>query len=281
MSAVRAVGQRQHPAVSVVLVLLVCLPFALPMLWLLVGAGKRADEFFADPWAIPSSFRWSNFAEAWTVGHIGAYTVNSLVVTVATIVGVMALGFPLAYAIARLRFPGHRVVLGLFAACLFVPIQIFVVSLFDLEAALGIIDTRWAMILPYVASNLPFAVLFLTAFLRAVPVEIEEAAILDGASRLSIMLRIMGPLSLPAFATVVVFTFLGVWNEFLIALTVTQSESIRTLPLGLLNFSQQFGPTDYPQLFAALTLSAIPIVAVFLVGQRQFMRGITAGAVKS
>lgn len=268
------------PVTAYVLAVAVCIPFALPLIWMVMGSGKRDEDFFDNPWAPPKNFQWHNYSEAWTTGHVGTYAVNSLIVTGATITGVLVLGFPLSYAIARMRFSGHRVVLALFAASLFVPIQIIAVSLFDLENRLGIIDTRWAMIFPYVASNLPFTVLFLTAFLRAIPVEIEEAAVLDGAGRLSVMWRIMVPLSRPAFATVVMFTFLGVWNEFMIALTVTQSPEIRTLPLGLLNFNQQFGQRDYPQLFAALTLSAIPIFLVFAIGQRQFMRGLTAGAVK-
>ncbi|MCY7419989.1 MAG: carbohydrate ABC transporter permease [Chloroflexi bacterium] len=263
-----------------VLVVAVCLPFVLPLIWMLMGAGKTTQEFLADPWSLPTDFQWHNFAEAWVVGQIGQYTLNSLFVTTATLVGVASLGFPMAYAIARIRFTGHRLLLGVFAASLFIPMQIFVVSLFDLESQLGLIDTSWAMILPYIATNLPFTVLFLTAFLRAVPIEIEDAATLDGASRFAIMTRIMLPLSRPAFATVIVFTFLGVWNEFIIAYTVTHSDAVRTLPVGLLNFSQQFGQTDYPRLFAALSLSAIPIFVVFLIGQRQFMRGLTEGAVK-
>lgn len=280
MSARTAPAARARRAATYVLVLAVCAPFALPLLWMVVGAGKSSREFFDSLWGLPESYRWQTYVDAWTVGGIGGYTVNSVVVTAATLVGVVCLGFPLAYAIARLRFPGHRFVLGLFAASLFIPVQVFVISLFDLETSLGIVDTHAAMVLPYVASNLPFTVLFLTAFLRAVPLEIEEAAVLDGAGRFSIMVRIMVPLARPAFATVVVFTFLSVWNEFLIALTVTQSEDVRTLPVGLLTFSQQFGQTDYPQLFAALTLSAVPILVVFLLAQRQFMRGLTSGAVK-
>lgn len=273
--------RRARTAWSYVLVALVCLPFALPLLWLFFGAGKTTATFFDDLWLPPADYRWSNFSEAWTTGQVGTYVGNSVFVTLMSLAGVVLVGFPLAYAVARIRFPGDRVVLGVFAASLFVPVQIFVVSLFDVERALGILDSHWAMIFPYVAMNLPFAVLFFTAFLRAVPKEIEEAAVLDGASRVVIMWRVMAPLSRPAFATVAMFTFLSVWNEFLIALTVTQSPSVRTLPLGLLNFSQQFGQRDYPQLFAALVLSAVPIIAVFVIGQRQFLRGLSAGAVKA
>jgi raffinose/stachyose/melibiose transport system permease protein len=267
-------------AAMYVLVLAVCLPFVLPMAWVVLGAGKTGAEFLTSPWALPSDFRWQNFTEAWEVGRIGNYTLNSIVVTGFTLIAVLLLAFPLAYAIARIRFPGHRLVLIMFAASLFIPIQIFVVSLFDLEAQLGILDTPLALILPYTATSMPFAVLFLTAFLRAIPRDIEDAARIDGAGRLSVMVRVMLPLARPAFATVIVFTFLGVWNEFIIAYTVTQSDSVRTLPVGLLNFSQQFGQTDYPRLFAALTLSAIPIFIVFAIAQRQFMKGLADGAVK-
>jgi raffinose/stachyose/melibiose transport system permease protein len=203
-----------------------------------------------------------------------------VVVTGSSVGLVLVLGYPLAYALARMRFPGNRAVLGIFAVTLFVPIQLLLIPIYELELQLGIVNTYWALILPYAAGALPFAVIFAATYLRSIPMELEEQAQIDGAGRGRILWRIMIPLSRPALATVVVFTFLNVWNEFVIALTVSQSDSVRTLPVGLLNFSQQFGTTNYPQLFAALTLSAAPVIGVFLLCQRQFIQGLVAGAVK-
>lgn len=211
---------------------------------------------------------------------MGRYLLNSVVVSVASVSLVLILSYPIAYAIARLKFRGNGVVLAVFAITLFIPGQLLIVPHFTLESDLGIINTYWALILPYVASGLPFAIIFATTYLRTIPIELEEAAIIDGCNPGQVLIKIMQPISRPAFATVIVFTFLNVWNEFVLALTVTQSDTVRTLPVGLLNFSQQFGTTNYPELFASLTLSAIPVVAVFLLCQRQFVRGLVAGAVK-
>jgi raffinose/stachyose/melibiose transport system permease protein len=271
--------RHRRPLVHVALVL-VCVVFAYPLVWMVLGAFKTQGTFYSDLWGLPDSWHWSNFATAWTVGHIGRYLLNSVVVTGLSVLLVLLLGYPLAYALARMRFPGNRAVLGLFAVTLFVPIQLLLIPIYELELQLGIVNTYWALILPYAAGALPFAVIFASTYLRSIPMELEEQAEIDGASRGRILLRIMVPLSRPALATVVVFTFLNVWNEFVIALTVSQSDSVRTLPVGLLNFSQQFGTTNYPELFAALTLSAAPVIGVFLLCQRQFIQGLMAGAVK-
>jgi ABC-type glycerol-3-phosphate transport system permease component len=271
--------RRRHPFVHVALIL-ICVVFAYPLVWMVLGAFKTQGTFYSDLWGLPDSWHWSNFSTAWSVGHIGRYLLNSVVVTGLSVILVLLLGYPLAYALARMRFPGNRAVLGLFAVTLFVPIQLLLIPIYELELNLNIVNTYWALILPYAAGALPFAVIFASTYLRSIPIELEEQAEIDGASRGRILVRIIVPLSRPALATVVVFTFLNVWNEFVIALTVSQSDSVRTLPVGLLNFSQQFGTTNYPELFAALTLSAAPVIGVFLLCQRQFIQGLVAGAVK-
>ncbi len=258
----------------------VALVFGYPLLWMVFGAGKRMADFFDDLWWVRLPYHWANFSDAWTTGSMGRFLLNSVIVTVASIGLNLVLVYPLAFAIARIRFPGHRVVHMIFAMCLFVPIQLMVIPLFSMSNAMGILDTYWALILPYTATTMPFSVVFVTAFLRSIPREIEEAATLDGASRVRIMLRIMVPLSAPAFATSVVFGFLHVWNEFLMALTLTRSPEVRTMPLGLLTFMQQQDQPDYARIFAALSISVIPVFAVFLACQRQFLGGLMAGAGK-
>jgi len=254
--------------------------FGYPLLWMLIGAGKSMSDFFADLWWFVPPYRWSNFTEAWSAGSIGRYLANSVFVTAASIVLNLLVVYPLAYALARIRFQGHRLVYGLYAICLFVPVQLMVIPLFSLEKDLGLLDTYWGLILPYAATTMPFSVVFITAFFRTIPKELEEAATLDGASRFTILVRIMVPLSVPAFATSVVFGFLHTWNEFLLALTLTHSPEVRTLPLGLLNFLQQQDQPDYAKLFAALAISIVPVLAVFVVSQRQFLSGLMAGATK-
>ena len=254
--------------------------FGYPLLWMVIGAGKSMADFFVGLWWFTSPYRFANFADAWSVGAVGRSLLNSVFVTGTSIALNLLVAYPLAYALARMRFGGQRVLYGAYAVCLFVPVQLMVIPLFSLEKDLNLLDTYWGLILPYAATTMPFSVVFITAFFRTIPKELEEAAILDGASRFRIMTRIMLPLSLPAFATSVVFGFLHTWNEFLIALTLTHSAEVRTLPLGLLNFMQQQDQPDYAKLFAALAISTVPVLAVFVACQRQFLSGLMAGATK-
>lgn len=262
------------------LLLAAAIVFGYPMLWMLFGAGKTMGTFFSDLWWISTPYRWSNYAEVWTSGSIGRYLLNSVIVTSASIAVNLALVYPLAFALARIRFLGHRLVHAAFAVCLFVPIQLMIIPLYSLENDLGLLDTYWGLILPYAATQMPFSVVFVTSYLRTIPRELEEAATLDGCSRLRILTTMMVPLSMPAFATAVIFGFLHVWNEFLVALTVTHSPEVRTVPLGLLNFMQQQDQPDFAKIFAALAISVVPILAVFLTFQRKFLSGLTAGATK-
>lgn len=254
--------------------------FGYPLVWMLFGAGKTMRTFFSDLWWVSLPYHWSNFADVFTTGSVGRYLLNSIIVTAASIALNLVLVYPLSYAVARIKFLGNRLVHGIFAICLFVPIQLMIIPLFSLENTLHLLDSYWALILPYTATTMPFSVVFVTAYLRTIPREIEEAAILDGCSRLRTIVKIMVPLSIPAFATAVIFGFLHVWNEFLIALTVTHSVDARTVPLGLLNFMQQQDQPDFAKIFAALAISFVPIVAVFLSCQRQFLNGLMAGATK-
>lgn len=251
-----------------------------PILWMVFGSLKSSATFFTGIWGPPSHPVWSNFTGAWETGDLGRYLLNSVIVTGSTVVLVCIVGYLLAFSVARLNIRGGNVIVGLFAITLFVPSQLLLIPLYVLESRAHLLNNYWSLILPYTAGALPFTVIFLVAYLRSIPKEIEEAAILDGCGHLRVLWRVMVPLSRPAFATVIIFTFLAAWNEFLLALTLIQNDATRTLPVGLLNFFQSYGPTNYSYVFAALTISAVPIIAVFVVFQRQFIGGLTAGAVR-
>jgi raffinose/stachyose/melibiose transport system permease protein len=136
------------------------------------------------------------------------------------------------------------------------------------------------LILPYAAGGLPFAVFVLSTFIRTIPWEIEEATIIDGASRLRIIFQIIAPLSLPGIATVVIFSFMGNWNELFLAMVMLTNPKLRTLPIAIMNFSGLWGYIDYSRLFAAIVIITLPVVVVYIIFQKQFIRGLTAGAVK-
>jgi raffinose/stachyose/melibiose transport system permease protein len=272
-----------HPARAAArhaLLILACVVSVYPLLWMVFGSLKSNGNFYSGIWGPPSHPLWSNFSGAWSEGGLGGYLLNSVIVTASTVVLVCVLGYLLAYAVARMKMRGGNVILGIFAVSLFVPVQLLLIPLFVLESDIHLFNSYWSLVLPYAAGALPFTVIFLSAYLRSIPREIDEAAVIDGCKNLRLLWHVMVPLSRPAFATVVIFTFLNSWNEFLLALTLIQTDARRTLPVGLLNFSQSFGMTNYPYMFAALTISAVPIIAVFVAFQKKFIGGLTAGAVK-
>jgi ABC-type glycerol-3-phosphate transport system permease component len=161
------------------------------------------------------------------------------------------------------------------------PPQIILIPLFKVERMLNISNTLSGLILPYAAGTLPFSIYVLTAFIRKIPFEIEEAAFIDGAGRLRMIWQILLPLSKPGLATVIIFAFMQCWNEFFMALILIQNPELKTLTLGILGFNGQWGQTDFTRLFAALVLISVPVITVYVIFQRQFISGLTAGAVKS
>jgi len=258
----------------------ICVIFGYPLLWTVLGAFKTPQTFFSNLWGLPAAWSFDNFIQAWSVGHIGQYLINSSIVSASSVALVLVLSLPMSFVLARVKFSGSSIIFGVFLITLFVPLQLLIIPLYELEAKLGIINTYWGLILPYAAGALPFSVVFATSFFRTLPAELDEAARLDGCNLGQTFVRICLPLARPAVATVVILSFLNVWNEFILALTLTQSDSVRTLPIGLYNFSTQMGQTNYPQLFAALTMATVPILIVFLLTQKQFISGLVDGALK-
>jgi len=165
-------------------------------------------------------------------------------------------------------------------ATMLIPSQVIIIPLYALEASLGVLNTRLGLILPYIAGGIPFSIFLLTAFLRTVPFELEESAFIDGCKRPEIIQKIILPLSRPGLATVIVFQSFSIWNQYFLPLVLLQDPSLQTVTLGLMAFSQQWGMTDFPRLFAALTIINVPVILLYAVFQKQFISGMTAGALK-
>ena len=272
-----------HPAQEAArhtVLVLACIVSVYPLVWMAFGSVKSVGNFYTDIWGPPLHPLWSNFSAAWSAGDLGHYLLNSVIVTGIAVLIVLTCGYLLAYSIARLHIRAGNMLVGMFAVLLFIPVQLLLIPLYVLESYARLLNNYWSLFLPYAAGGLPFTVIFLVAYLRSLPKEVEEAAVLDGCGVLRVLWYVMVPLSRPALATVVIFQFLSSWNEFLFAITLVQSDSRRTLPVGILNFFQSYGVTNYAYIFAGLTLSALPVIIVFLVFQRQFISGLTAGAVK-
>ncbi|MCY2927189.1 MAG: carbohydrate ABC transporter permease [Planctomycetota bacterium] len=257
-----------------------------PMIWLLYTSLKRDRDIFLDPFSLPAwnDLQWANFTNAWRKGHFGEYFLNSTLLTIGTVALTVLLSAMAAYAISRFRFRGARPAFFYFLAGLMVPLQLAIVPLFFEMKSLGLLDSRLGLLVVYVAFGMPFSIFVLTGFFKTLPASLHEAALLDGAGEWGAFWRVMLPLARSGLITVGIFTFLGTWNEFLMAfmfLSGRDSEAIRTLPLGLaeITMASQYR-SDWGMAFAGLVLMMAPTMVVYVVLQKHLIKGITVGAVK-
>jgi ABC-type glycerol-3-phosphate transport system permease component len=251
-----------------------------PVLLVILDSLKSQREMYINPWGMPRAFRFSNYVDAWSIGKIGDYYLNSVIVALGSLVLITVIVYMAAYALARLRFRGSALVMILFVSTMMLPIQVTIIPIYRIERALGIMDSLIGLILPYVAKALPFSIFVLSAFLKTLPREFDEAARIDGAGRVAILFRIIFPLSKPGLATIVILNFMNVWNDFYLPLVLIHDPTKRTLNLGLANFAQLWGMVDFTRLFAALVIISLPLIGVYIAFQRQFIAGLTSGGIK-
>lgn len=265
---------RPNPAGLAALAWLVVV--ALP-LYYIVGASLRTQGSYVSEGALrfPDRLNLDNYARALDLGF-GTFLRNSLIVTAATVVLVLLLALPAAYAIVRGKSRLVQLGFGMFLVGLAIPSQAVIVPVYLIITRLDLYDSLIAIILPTVAFALPLAIIVLTSALRDVPGELYEAMIVDGASSLRIFLRLVVPLSTPGVVTVGIFSGLSAWNGILFPLVLTQSRDQRVLTLGLWSFQNQYG-TDVPGLMAAVVLSTLPVLALYLFGRRYLLHGLAAG----
>jgi ABC-type glycerol-3-phosphate transport system permease component len=259
-----------------VLVTLYCLYAIYPILWMAVSALKSVVEMLTKPFQLPASPQWGNFIEAWQRG-VSGYLLNSLFVTTISVLGILFVSGLAAYALARLRFPGRSALFLLLVTGYAIPLQTVLVPLYELLREARLLNNYLGLILPYVAFGVPFSIFLLYAFFLDFPKEIEEAARLDGCTELQILWRVVMPLSLPALASVAIFQGVAIWNEFVLALIIINSDRLKTLPLGLQTFQGQYA-TDWPNLLAAVVMATLPILLLYVILQRQFIRSLAGFA---
>jgi raffinose/stachyose/melibiose transport system permease protein len=247
------------------------------MSWLM--ALRPKSEASANPFSWPSRLEWSNFSRAWEVGRFGDYFINSIMVTIPTVIAVVVLSALAGYGISRFKFRGRNVMFYTLLLGLTIPFQSVMIPLFYQLNNMGLLGTYWAMILPATAFGLPFGVFLMQAFFEDLPNELADAARVDGCSEWRIFKDVMLPLAKPAISSLIVFQFMATWNNFIMPLLFLQEESIRTVPLGLLYFQGKY-TRDLTLLSAGVAIATIPIVIIYVLFQRQFVKGLTAGAVK-
>ncbi|MEZ5668941.1 MAG: carbohydrate ABC transporter permease [Alphaproteobacteria bacterium] len=263
--------------VGAILLLLVCL---FPFWWMSLSSIKTLRELYTVPpiwW--PDMPTWENYEKVLFESNVPRYFLNSVVISVGSTGLALILAVFASYGFARFNFKGKP----LLQACVLIgqllPTAAIIVPLFITLRVLGLVNTYWGLILVYMIITLPLSVWMLTSYFKAIPAELEEAAIIDGASRMGVLFRITLPLSIPGVVAVVVYAFVTTWNEFIFALCFATDSSVKTLPIGLAEFSTEFN-TDWGAVMAASLVMTLPIALLFLAMQRLFIGGLTAGATK-
>lgn len=250
-----------------------------PIILMVLNGFRTNMEIFQAPFAVPNFGNLVNYLAIWNETNFIRYLLNSFLVTGSSIVLILILGTMAAYAIARYEFFGASFILLFFIAGLTLPLKLAIIPLFILMRDLGILNNQLSLICVYVAMGLPSTVFILTGFIRTLPNELEDAARMDGASELRIMWSVMLPLARPAMVIAIIQNLVPIWNDFFFPLVFIQNDALKTLPQGLTAFMGEY-TTNWGVLFAGLTLSAAPITILYIILSRQFINGMTSGAVK-
>ena len=254
--------------------------FLIPIVWIWLSAFKAPKEISKNPFGFPEVWRWSNFVEAWTVGRFSQYMGNSLIYAVTIVSGVTILACLGGYALAMLPLPAKNTLLLTFMLGLMIPFESVMIPLFYLQRDLGLLGTYFGFIIPGIALRLPFGIFLMRGFFRGLPGELADAARVDGANEWHAFRHIMLPLAWPGMAALIVFQFLWTWNQFMLPLIMVQKDELRPVSTGMMFFFGRF--TAQRDLIAAgAVIAMIPVLVLYLVMQRRFIEGVTAGALKS
>jgi raffinose/stachyose/melibiose transport system permease protein len=252
-----------------------------PLVWLFLSSFKTQNEFTTEPvWSLPSTLSLDNYLVAITTGNIGQYALNSVLTVFPALLLILVLGVTAAFTLEVMVWKGRGSVLLYFLAGIMVPAQMILLPLFNAYFRTGLSGTLWPLIITYTALGLPLTVFMLATFFRAVPREIFEAATIDGASIYRLLFSIGLPMIRNAVATVMLVQFFFLWNDLLIAYTFTTSARLRTIQVGLLAFNGQYGSVQWGPLFAAICINVFGTLIIYLVLNKQIMRGLAAGSVK-
>ncbi|RKP54158.1 carbohydrate ABC transporter permease [Cohnella endophytica] len=254
-----------------------------PLLWTLLDALKNNEQFFRNkPWSLPEfPLLWSNFSYVWSKYNFGTYFVNSMIVTVGSTGLGLLLSATTSYVLARYKFRGSNSLYLLYISSMMIPFVLALIPLFFLMNSMHLINTKIGLIVVYASSVLAFGIFVLVGFFRALPKELEEASIVDGASYYGTFFRVMLPLSQPGLITIAIVNVLNIWNEYIVGTILVNDPTQYTLPveIGVMQAEMQYR-TEWGPLFAALLVTIVPVLLVYIFFQRQIANGITAGAVK-
>jgi N-acetylglucosamine transport system permease protein len=272
----KVVGAMSHTVLIIWSVVVV-----VPLLWVIMSSFKTSSEIFASPFALPSNWNFTNYVNAWTTAGIGSFFFNSVIVVLGALFVTMLFGSMSAYVLARFTFPGSRVLYYLMLAGLTFPVFLAIVPLFFVLRGIGLLNTLPGLILTYAAFAFPFTVFFLFAFFRSLSKSIAEAAAIDGAGEWRTFFQVMLPMARPGLATVAILNFVGLWNQFLLPVALNTNRDNYVLTQGMAAFASQAGySVDFGALFAAVVITVIPVLIIYLIFQRQLQGSVSQGANK-
>lgn len=250
-----------------------------PVLFVVLTSFKPTSEFYTNIWGLPKTFALENYTKAWEVANIGSYMINSLIIVGATLILTLVLGSLAGYALSRFRIKYAELIMLVILACTMMPSESVIMPVYIMTNKLGLTGSYLALIIPYVGWGLPMTTYIFRNYFNTIPADLLEAARIDGCSEGGTFIRVAAPLMLPAMATNAIFLFVSWWGELLWASVELSSSQMKTIPIGLISFSAQFG-TDWGALSAAVCIVLIPLIIFFLFMQKYFVRGLTGGAVK-
>lgn len=251
-----------------------------PFAFMFVTSVKsQSDIANLAPWELPGVWQWTNYADAARIGNIWQSGINSAIIAVIKVPLGLFVSALAAFAMSRLQFRWQQALLGIIALGALIPVQVALGPLFSTMLNVGLLNTKLGLILPYLAFGVSYQIFILYGFFKAIPEDLDEAARIDGASNWRLFWQVILPLARPALAALFILDFVATWNEYPMALTLLQTTDQFTIPLGITNFQTQYG-SNYPQLNAYIIMSIFPVLIVYVMFQRYFVRGALAGAVK-
>jgi len=283
MPQVQSGRSAAFPIVKILVYLLLGVLFVTqiyPLLWLFIYSFKSNEEILSGAFfSFPASPQWVNYSNAIESGNYFRYLLNSIIVTSITMVFVLLLSSLVSFAISRFRWKYGQVVMVIFLIGMMIPMQATLLPLMLIFKNIGILNTHLSIILPYIAFQTPIAVFILSGFMKTIPHEIEESAVIDGAGIFRIFRSIILPVSVPPMMTVMILTFINIWNEYILAANFISSEKLKTLPFGVNSFVSQYS-VNYGAIGAFLVLGALPVIIIYFLLADKITKGMVAGAVK-
>ena len=250
-----------------------------PFVWMLYSSLKSEAEFALNILSLPKKLIFSNYLNAIKTGHMGEYALNSLFNCLATVLLVVFAAYIMAYFLSRFNFRGRILIYSLFVAGMLIPVHSLMIPLFVQYRILNFLNNRFTLLPLYLSFGLPIAIFLIESFIGSIPIELEEAALIDGSSMVRTMFTIIMPLCRPVLATVVILTFMNTWNEFPFALVLIRDNALKTIPIGLRNFQGAY-TAQYTQFMAGMAVSLIPVILVYVIFYKKIIVGMTAGTIK-